>query len=177
MLSASHRLLAQARFCVRTHLPLLPNSTTPTVQVIFRYLRPGAPVFNITTVSMVTFRQSPYWYYPWADVVMSRSSDTQYLWTWWHFGDHTGLINLSVNNIHRIHVNILQYYMDLIELGVTPIINWKIIKRSSSINSLRGKCNLFFEEKTCILRYLKGNFLNTRKEMGSACRRRTKFLV
>ena len=47
MLSASHWLLAQARFCGRTHLPQSPNSTTPTVQVIFRYLRPDAPVFNI----------------------------------------------------------------------------------------------------------------------------------
>ena len=47
MLSASHWLLAQARFCGRTHLPLSPNSTTSTVQVIFRYLRPDAPVFNI----------------------------------------------------------------------------------------------------------------------------------
>ena len=47
MLSASHWLLAQVRFCGRTHLPLSPNSTTPTVQVIFRYLRPDAPVFNI----------------------------------------------------------------------------------------------------------------------------------
>ena len=47
MLSASHWLLAQALFCGRMHLPLSPNSTTPTVQVIFRYLRPDAPVFNI----------------------------------------------------------------------------------------------------------------------------------
>ena len=58
-------------------------------------------IFNITTV--VTFRQSPCWYYPWADIILSTSSDTQHLWTWWHFGDHTGLINLSVNNIRRIH--------------------------------------------------------------------------
>ena len=42
------------------------------------------------TVGMVTFQQSPCWYYPWADVAMSTSSDTQHLWTWWHFGDHTG---------------------------------------------------------------------------------------
>ena len=54
-------------------------------------------------VGMVTFRQSPCWYYPWADVAVSISSDTQHLWTWWHFGEHTGLINLSVNNIRRIH--------------------------------------------------------------------------
>ena len=102
MLSASHWLLAQARFCGRTHLPLSPNSTTPPVQVIFRYLRPDAPVFNIT-VGMLTFRQSPCWYYPWSDIILSTSSDTQHLWTWWHFGDHNSLINLSVDNIRRIH--------------------------------------------------------------------------
>ena len=61
MLSASRWLLAQARFCGRT--PLSPNSITLTVQVIFRYLWPDAPVFNITTVGMGTFRQSPCWYY------------------------------------------------------------------------------------------------------------------
>ena len=55
------------------------------------------------TVGMVTFRQSPCWYYPWEDVAVSTSSDTQHLWTWWHFGYHTGLINLFVNNIRRIH--------------------------------------------------------------------------
>ena len=111
MLSASHLLLAQARFCERTHLPLSPNSTTPIVQVISRYLRPDAPVFNITTVDMVTFRQSPCWYYPWADIILSTSSDTQHLWTWWHFGDHTGLINLSTTSTVFTpagHVNILQ---------------------------------------------------------------------
>ena len=40
-------LLAQAWFCGRTHLSLSPNWTTSTVQVIFRYLRPDAPVFNL----------------------------------------------------------------------------------------------------------------------------------
>ena len=111
MLSASHWLLAQARFCGRTHLPLSPNSTTPTVQVIFRYLRPDAPVFNITTVGIVRFRQSPCWYYPWADIILSTSSDTQYLWTWWYFGDHTSLINLSVNNIRHIHIRRSRWYI------------------------------------------------------------------
>ena len=59
-------------------------------------------LFSTSTIftaplGMVTFRQSPCWYYPWVDVAVSTSSDTQHLWTWWHFGDHTGLINLSVN--------------------------------------------------------------------------------
>ena len=48
----------------------------PQGKVIFRYLRPDAAV--------------------------STSSDKQHLWTWWHFGDHASLINLSVKNIRRI---------------------------------------------------------------------------
>ena len=81
-----HWLLAQAQFCGRMHLPPTSTSTVFT-----------APV------GMVTFRQSPCWYYPWADAAVSTSTDTQHLWTWWHFGDHAGLINLSVNNIRQIH--------------------------------------------------------------------------
>ena len=78
----------------------------PQVKVIFRYLRPDAPVSTstifIAPVGMVTFRQSPCWYYPWADAAVSTSTDTQHLWTW-HISDHASLINLSVNNIRRIH--------------------------------------------------------------------------
>ena len=107
MLSASHWLLAQAPFCRHTHLPLSPNSTTSTVQVIYRYLQPDAPVFSINRIHSTCghgeISQSPCWYYPWANAAVSTSSDTQHLWTWWHFGDHIGLINLSVNNIRRIH--------------------------------------------------------------------------
>ena len=60
-----------------------------------------------TTVGMVTFRRSPCWYYPWADVAVSTSSDTQHQWTWWHFGYHTGLINLSAVFTPAGHVDIL----------------------------------------------------------------------
>ena len=81
----------------------------PQVKVIFRYLRPDAPVSTSTvftaTVGMVTFRQSPCWYYPWAGAAVSTSTDIQHLWTWWHFGDHAGLINLSVNNIRCTHTH------------------------------------------------------------------------
>ena len=61
-------------------------------------------------VGMETLQQSP-WYYPWADVAVSTSSDTQHLWTWWHFGDHTSLINLSVNNIYCIHTRRSCWYI------------------------------------------------------------------
>ena len=73
------------------------------------YLFSTSTVFT-APVGMVTFRQSPCWYYPWADVAVSTSSDTQPLWTWWHFGDHTGLINLSTISAVFTptgHVNIL----------------------------------------------------------------------
>ena len=52
----------------------------PRVKVIFRYPRLDAPVSTSTvftaSVSMVTFRQSPFWYYPWADTAVSTSTDT-----------------------------------------------------------------------------------------------------
>ena len=46
-----------------------------------------------------------------------------------------------------------RYDWDQIELGLTPIINWKVIKRSSSTNSLHVKSNLCLEEKICIVKY------------------------
>ena len=64
----------------------------PQVKVIFQNLQPDAPVSTSTVftapVGMVTFRQSPSWYYPRADAAVSQSTDTQHLWTWWHFGNH-----------------------------------------------------------------------------------------
>ena len=89
--------------------------TRPQVKVIFQYLRPDTPVSTCTVftgpVGMVTFRQSPCWYYPWVDPAISTSTDTKHLGTWWHFGDHTGFINLSVNNIPRIHTRRLRLYI------------------------------------------------------------------
>ena len=148
MLSASHWLLAQARFCGHTHLPLSLNSTTPTVQVIFWYLRQDAPVFNITTVGMMTFRQSPCWYYPWADVILSTSSDTQHLWTWWHFGDHTNLINLSTTSVVFTpagHVNILRNinwnYTSQIQDRPTASLNTKSLFLTTTISYISQTWN------------------------------------
>ena len=51
------------------------------------------------------------------------------------------------------------------ELGLTPIMNWKIIKTSFSTIILHGKSNFYLEEKICILKYMNENLINTRKEM------------
>ena len=51
----------------------------------------------------------------------------------------------------------------MIERALTPIMSWK--KISFSTNSLHSKCNLCLEEKICILKYLNGHLLNTRKEI------------
>ena len=40
------------------------------------------------------------------------------------------------NPTFRNQTALSEYYWDLIEQGLTPVINWKIIKRSSSSNSL-----------------------------------------
>ena len=47
MLTASHWLLAQVRFCGRTHLPLSPNSTTSTGQGDIPISLTGCTCFNI----------------------------------------------------------------------------------------------------------------------------------
>ena len=102
---------------------------------------------------------------------------------------YIGMISLNGKFIYYNHVQsfrnptlgnqttLFKYYWDLKELGLTPVINWKIIKRSSSTISLHGKCNLCLEEKICISKSFNKNLLNSRKEMIAACRHRTKFLV
>ena len=54
-----------------------------------------------------------------------------------------------------------KYYWDLIELGITSVMNWKIIKRSSTTKRLHAKC---LEEKICILRYFNKNRLILEKK-------------
>ena len=58
-------------------------------------------------VGKETFRQSPCWYYPWTDIAVSTSSDTQHLWTWWHVLS-IYLLTTSVVFTPAGHVNILQ---------------------------------------------------------------------
>ena len=111
---AFYWLLAQAQFCGRTHLPLSPNWTTPTVQVIFRYLRPDAPVFNIhrihsncghgdiSAITLLILSLSGcnpvniLWYTAPVDMMTFLWSHRSYQ---------------SVNNIHRIHTRRSRWYI------------------------------------------------------------------
>ena len=94
----------------------------------------------------------------------------------WKFRYYNHLESFK-NPTWRNQTALSRYSWYLIELGLTPITNSKIIKRSSSTNTLHGKCNLCLEEKICILKYLNGNLQNTRTEMISASRHRNKFLI
>ena len=80
-------------------------------------------------------------------------------WKFRYYNHLQSFRNLTLKN----PTSLSWYYWDLIELGLIPVINWKIIKRSSSTNNLHGKCNLCLEEKICILKYLYRNLLDTRK--------------
>ena len=90
--------IAQAHFCGRAHLPPSPNSTTSIGQghiliiTLLILFSTGCSCLNIhwytAPVGMVTFRQSPCWYYLRPDAAVSTSADTQHLWAWWHFGNH-----------------------------------------------------------------------------------------
>ena len=71
----------------------------PQFKVIFRYLRPDAPVSTSTVftapVDKVTFRQSPCWY-PWADAAVSTCTNSQHLWSRRSYQS-------TCNNIRHIH--------------------------------------------------------------------------
>ena len=49
--------------------------------------------------------------YLWPDAAVSTSTGTQHLWTWWHFGDHAGLINLICQQIRYIHTRRSRQYI------------------------------------------------------------------
>ena len=93
-------------------------------------------------------------------------------WKFRYYNHLQSFINPTLKNQTALY----RYYWYLIELGLTPIINWKITKRSSLTDSLHSKCDLCLEEKICIVKYLKGYLLNARPEMISACKHRTKFV-
>ena len=60
--------------------------------------------------------------------------------------------------------------------GLTPDIQWSILKRSSTPKSFDSRCNLCLEEKIHILLFPEPKkLLNKRNELIARCRHRAKF--
>ena len=59
--------------------------------------------------------------------------------------------------------------------GLTPEIEWSILKKSNTPNSFNGRCNLCLEEKIYILTHKwLDKLLNKRSELIARCRHKTK---
>ena len=60
--------------------------------------------------------------------------------------------------------------------GLTPNIQWSILKRSNTPKSFDSRCNLCLEEKMNILLFPEPNkLLNKRSDLIVRCRHRAKF--
>ena len=60
--------------------------------------------------------------------------------------------------------------------GLTPKIQWKILKRSTTESCFAGRRNLCLEEKRQIMSYSDpGNLLNQRYDLVARCRHKNKF--
>ena len=69
-----------------------------------------------------------------------------------------------------------KHYWGLKNKGLTPNIQWSILKRSNTPKSFDSKCNLCLEEKIHILLFPEPKkLLNKRSELIARCRHRAKF--
>ena len=69
-----------------------------------------------------------------------------------------------------------KHFWGLKNKGLTPEIQWSILKRSNTLKSFDNRCNLCFEEKLHILLYSEPEKLsNKRSELIARCRHRAKF--
>ena len=61
-------------------------------------------------------------------------------------------------------------------MGLTPEIQWRILKRSTTPTCFGGRCKLYLEEKIqIILLFDPGNLLNQRCDLIAICRHNNKF--
>ena len=69
-----------------------------------------------------------------------------------------------------------KHFWGLKNKGLTPEIQWSILKRSNTPKSFDSRCNLCLEEKMNILLYPEPEkLLNKRSELIARCRLRAKF--
>ena len=74
------------------------------------------------------------------------------------------------------HTSLSKHFWFLKNKGLTPEIEWSILRKSNTPNSFNGRCNLCLEEKIYILNYKwPDKLLNKRSELIARCRHKTKF--
>ena len=74
------------------------------------------------------------------------------------------------------HTALSKQFWRLKNKGLTPEIEWSILKNSNTPNSFDGRCNLFLEEKIHILIHKwPDKLLNQRNDLIATCRHNTKF--
>ena len=89
------------------------------------------------------------------------------------YGNH----KYSFSHEHQKNQTALsKHYWGLKNKGLTPDIQWSILKRSSTPKSFDSRCNLCLEEKIHILLFPEPKILlNKRNELIARCRHRVKF--
>ena len=89
------------------------------------------------------------------------------------YGNH----NFSFSHEHKKNQTALsKHYWGLKNKGLTPDIQWFILKRSNTPKSFDSRCNLCLEEKIHILLFPEPKkLLNKRSELIAWCRLRAKF--
>ena len=87
---------------------------------------------------------------------------------------------------HKTSFNVRKYensselskeFWKLKDKGVTPHINWRIIKHCAAYNPVAKRCMLCLSEKLYIAEYEGGNLLNKRDELVSKCRHLNKYML
>ena len=68
-----------------------------------------------------------------------------------------------------------KHFWGLKNKGLTPDIQWSILKRSNTPKSFNSRCNLCLEEKMHIFLFPEPKKLNKRSELIARCRQRAKF--
>ena len=88
-----------------------------------------------------------------------------------------GIRKFSFSHEHqKIKLALSKHYWGLENKGLTPDIQWSILKKSNTPKSFDNRCNLCLEEKIHILLFPEPKrLLNKRDELIARCRHRAKF--
>ena len=89
------------------------------------------------------------------------------------YGNH----KYSFSHEHKKNQTTLsKHYWGLKNKGLTPDIQWSILKKSNTLKSFDNRCNQCLEEKIHILLFPEPKkLLNKRNELIARCRQRAKF--